>query len=70
MWVCPGLSLPKHGAFLQLTGVGATEWQAPESKMYACGRSRGIKNGGAGVYISGRGAYMTDLESMGAAGKE
>ena len=48
MRVCPGLSLPEPGACLQLAGAGATEWQAPVSKMYASGRSGGIKTGDVG----------------------
>ena len=49
MWVCPGPYLPEPGSGIQLSGVGAMEWQAPTRKMYDQGRSGGIKNENAGI---------------------
>ena len=48
MWVFTGLYLPEPGARLQLADAGAMNWQAPASKTYDGGWSRGTKNGNAG----------------------
>ena len=43
-----GLSLPEPGTCLQISGMGAMEWQSLTSKVYVCGRSGGTKTGDTG----------------------
>ena len=45
MWVCLVSSLPDPGTGLQLSGLGSTEWQAPDIKTYAIGQIGGINTG-------------------------
>ena len=49
MWVCMGPSILEHSVGLKIAGTGATEWQAPESKIYVIGKIRGINNGDVGI---------------------
>ena len=49
MRVCLGPSLTEPGTYLQLSGEGAMEWQAPERNKYASGSIRGIKTGYIGI---------------------
>ena len=60
MRVCMGPYLPEPGSCLQLAGLGAMEWQALLSKMYARGKSGGIKNG----YVGSLDKWIGCIESL------
>ena len=50
MQVFPDPYLPEPGVGLNLTGVGDTEWQAPERRRDSSGRSGGINTGNTGSF--------------------